>query len=708
MADKPVKASGQFTEALKDNIKHYDSINRSYASRTFTNTDTSTSVRSEYNKGDYEYYRPGEAVPKTSEQLMAAAQSAYENVSIVRSVIDMMGDFTAQGARIVHPNKQIENFMKDWAKTVFFENSCERIANTLYRLGNCPIKKRFGKVPIAVEKEWRKTFSDMSNQEDDLVMKKPVTKYRTLPLSYTILDPLSIEVIGGEITTFIGKPLYGLKISQKFKQSILRLEREAGKVSQANDLLQFIPDDIKTAVKAGKSYIPIDPTKLKILFYKKDDWKVWSTPMLSAILDALAILEKMHLADASALDGAISQVRLWILGDIEHDIMPGPDAINKLRDILSRVGTGGVLDLIWGPGLDFKESKTDVHHYLSSDKYHQIMTEIYSGLGVPQTLTGGSGQTAGFTNNYISMKTLIERLEYGRRILIDFWNEEFKQIQKAMGWRFAPKLIFDYKVLSDENTERALLLDMWDRDILATESMQELCRRDPDLENMRIRKEMKKRENGKAPVKASPYHNPEKEFEMQKLAMQGGTIAPSEVGINLKPRKDGEETPLDKQGQMQMKMAEMKEKYKPKLSGGRPKNSNDKKKRKVKKVTPRSSAFNLFVWAEAAQDKLSDVLNPAILEKYNKKNMRSLTKSEMLEVEDMKFIILSSLVPYSTISDEIVYNILGNSPKHDGDILREFHKIKSMFEQHYDKTPTIEDCREMFSTAYARIKSKAF
>lgn len=696
-----------FLKVFNDNVKHYDSINRSYASRTFTNTDTNTSVRSEYNKGDYENYRYGETVPKNAEGLMVASQAAYENVSVVRSVIDMMGDFTAQGARIIHPNKQIENFMKDWAKTVGFENVCERIANILYRLGNCPIKKRFGKVPLAIEKEWRKTFSDMSEPDEDIVMKKPPVKYRTLPLSYIILDPLSIEVIGGDITTFIGKPLYGLKISQKFKQSILKLERDAGKISQANDLLQFIPDEIRTAVKAGKSYIPMDPAKLKILFYKKDDWKVWATPMLSAIIDSLVLLEKMHLADTSALDGAISQVRLWTLGDIEHDIMPGPDAINKLRDILSKVGTGGVLDLIWGPGLDFKESKTDVHHYLSSDKYHQVMTEIYSGLGVPQTLTGGSGQTAGFTNNYISMKTLIERLEYGRRILIDFWNEEFKQIQKSMGWRFAPRLIFDYKVLSDENTERALLLDMWDRDILATESMQELCRRDPDLENMRIRREMKKREDGKLPVKASPYHNPEKDFEMQKLAMQGGTVAPSEVGVNLKPRKDGEQTPLDKQQEHNLKVAEMKEKYKPKLSGGRPKNSNDKKKRKTKKVTPRSSAFNLFVWAEAAQDKLSEILNPVMLEKYGKKNMRSLTKAEVLEVEDIKFIVLSNLEPYSTISQEIVYNVLEKSPKRNVEIVSQFNKIKAMFEEHYDKTPTIEDCREMFSTAYAQIKSEA-
>lgn len=707
------KATGQNKEVVVirevASYKQYDSVSRSYGSRTFNSTDPATTVRNEYNKSDYEYYRRGEGLPVTQEGLIAASQTAYERVSIVRSVIDMMGDFTVQGIRIAHPNRQIESFLRDWKHTVGFDAVSERIANMLYRTGNCPVKKRFGKVPVYFEKEWRKALSDMTNTEEDIVMQKPQVKSRTLPLSYTVLDPLSIEVIGGEISAFVGKPLYGLKLSQSFKRSLINLEKEAAKTSQVNDILKFIPDEIKTAIKGGKSIIPLDPNKLTMLFYKKDDWKPWATPMIAAILDALVMLEKMHLADASALDGVISSVRLWTLGDIEHGIFPEPEAVDKLRDVLSRVGTGGTLDLVWGPELKFQESSSQVHHYLSSDKYAQVMAEIYSGLGVPQTLTGGSNSSnSGFTNNFISMKTLIERLEYGRKIITEFWNDELKHIQKAMGWRFAPKCVFDYKVLSEESTERALLLDMWDRDIMSTETMQELCRRDPLLEEIRIKRDMKKRDSGKVPPKASPFHAAEKEYEMKKLAFQGGTVTPSEVGVKLGEKKEGEKTPQELKHESQLKIAVEKEKMRPRPigAGGRPTGKKDKKKRKTKKVTPRSSAFNLFVWAETAQDKIAEIISPAILNKYNKKNMRSLTKTEAQDADNMKFIVLSHLDPYSQVSAEIVYNILSDNPKHDPAIYGAYAQIKALFEKQYDKTPTLEDCREMFSSAYAKVKAR--
>ena len=94
--------------------------------------------------------------------------------------------------------------------------------------------------------------------------------------------------------------------------------------------------------------------------YKKDDWNVWSNPMIYAILDDIVMLEKMKLADLAALDGAISNVRLWRIGDLDHKIIPTKAAINKLRDILASNVGGGTMDLVWGPEIDFKESSTQV------------------------------------------------------------------------------------------------------------------------------------------------------------------------------------------------------------------------------------------------------------------------------------------------------------------------------------------------------------
>ena len=161
------------------------------------------------------------------------------------------------------------------------------------------------------------------------------------------------------------------------------------------------------------------------------------------------------------------------------------------------------------------------------------MTEIYAGLGVPPSLTGSSkGNDSGFTNNSISMKIMIERLEYVRKILTKFWEGEFKKIQQAMGWRFPAKITWDFQALSD-TTEKALYLDMCDRNIIPHETMLELCRRDPELEAMRIKRESAKQDSGSLPPKASPFHNANQDGEMQKIALQSGHVAPSEVGLDL-------------------------------------------------------------------------------------------------------------------------------------------------------------------------------
>ena len=50
----------------------------------------------------------------------------------------------------------------------------------------------------------------------------------------------------------------------------------------------------------------------------------------------------------SALDGAISNIRLWTLGNLDHKILPNK-SYNKLRDILaSNVGGNGT---VWGPAV---------------------------------------------------------------------------------------------------------------------------------------------------------------------------------------------------------------------------------------------------------------------------------------------------------------------------------------------------------------------
>ena len=155
---------------------------------------------------------------------------------------------------------------------------------------------------------------------------------------------------------------------------------------------------------------------------------------------------------------APNAVALGSLKVPDNKILPTKTAINKLRNILAGNVGGGTMDLVWGPELDFKESNSQVFKFLGSQKYEPVLNSIYAGLGIPPTLTGLAGNGGGFTNNFISLKTLVERLEYGRNVLLGFWNKEIEIVQRAMGFRFPARVHFDQMVLSDEAAEKNLLI----------------------------------------------------------------------------------------------------------------------------------------------------------------------------------------------------------------------------------------------------------
>ena len=483
----------QALDGMKGILDDYDGVQRSeaYARRSFLDLEPNISVRTGFNRGDYDRFRSGEAVPQKQKEAIRMCMAAYDRVGIIRNVIDLMGDFACQGINLVHPNKRIEKFYKSWFRKINGKERSERFLNLLYRTGNVITKRRTAKITQKVEQELRR-----SSGKADIVPESVNVNRREIPWRHDFLNPMSVEVLGQELATFVGKPQFALRISNLLKKHI----NSSSKNPYHQKLLSQLPSDVKQAVKMGISVLPLDMDKTSVFYYKKDDWLTWANPMIYAILDDVLMLEKMKLADISALDGAISNIRLWRIGDLENKILPTKGAINKLRNILASNVGGGTMDLVWGPEIDFKESSTQVYRFLGSEKYQPVLTNIYAGLGVPPTLTGlASGAGGGFTNNFISLRVLLERLEYGRNILMGFWSQEIEIVQKAMGFRFPATIHFDQMTLSDEAAEKNLLIQLADRDIISSETIQERFGEVSDIEKIRINRESKDRKNEKSP-----------------------------------------------------------------------------------------------------------------------------------------------------------------------------------------------------------------
>lgn len=636
-------------------------LDHATANRTFLNIDGNTSVRSEFLRSDYDYYRNESKVPTTIEEIIAFCMKAYSRISIVRNVIDLMSDFGSQGIRLQHPNKSVERFFNKWFDKVKGKERSERFLNMLYRVGNVIVKRVDARIKKSTEKEWKKVHGQIFAN--------------TIPVRYDILNPLSVRVINQQLLAFTGKATYSLLIGGAINSELQQLRNAKVTVE--------LPDDLKAALKAGKSEILLDDSKLHVYHYKKDDWQIWAEPMIYSLADDLVTFEKLRLADLASLDGAISNVRLWTVGFIDpanpaNNLIPTRSTINKVRNILANAIGGGQMDLVWGPDLKFQESRSEAYKFLGSDKYEVTLNNIYDGLGVPPTLRSGAS-TAGSTS-FIALKTLIERLQYGRDRLVEFWDEQIKIVQEAMGFAYPAKVVFDKIIMADETTELKLLLDLADRDLISTESLLERFDFLPEIEKIRVRKETKQRGN-KMAVKASPFHNPLWDSKIKELLVLNGMISPSELDTGIT---------VDK-------------KMKPVLTPGRPNNVIETQKRKKKPLgkpqTQKTSAMmDMVIWANNAYKTISDILSPALLTVLKKKNYRQLTEAEASQVELVKFGVLTGFKPYSEISEENVYNFMDQEihPSY----LNAIASLLKVFKECNNREPTMDELRNIYSNAY--------
>jgi hypothetical protein len=648
------KAFDQFAESLDS----YEGISKGYH-RDFLDIEPNRSVRPSFGPNDYYAFRPNEATPRKQKRAIKLCMDAYEKVGIVRNIIDLMGDFGCQGINIAHENKSVEKFFKQWFKKIDGKERSERFLNNLYKTGQVFVYRSYANITPEIKKYMR----SMAN---DIRLEVPISTQNVVPWRYNFFNPLNIEMKDGNINLFLGKKNFQLSSNtffDNFKDGAIPAR-----------IMETLPPSVKQAVKSGQRKISLEPDRLSVFYYKKDDWQQWAYPLTYAILDDIIMLEKMKLADLSALDGAISNIRLWTIGSLDHKILPNKAVINKLRNILASNVGGGTMELVWGPELSYTESNSQVYKFLGSEKYQSVLNSIYAGLGVPPTLTGIAGQSGGFTNNFISLKTLVERLQYGRDQLTKFWEKELEEVRKSMGFRKPAHVVYDQMSLSDESSEKQLLIQLADRDIISHETVLERFKELPAVEKVRLQRELNDRDVEKIPPKASPFHNANQKLEIEKMEKQG------EINENNK-ESEAPKTPQKP----------------PTNENGRPPFRSDEEPRKKRVDTPKSNpgVAELFVWASSAFEDMN-ILSEGYLTSKSKSDMRQLTKDESKELENLKLYTFLNLEPMSSVSSASIHKALTSK---NSKFFKEFSSIRK-------KTSSLQDYKNHVIAKYVEAVSR--
>jgi hypothetical protein len=324
---------------------------------------------------------------------------------------------------------------------------------------------------------------EVTPEPEKLYIEK-LTNKREIPWRYTFLNVAALYWKGGDLARLTGKRQLAFMPSK----DLINTVRSPSEPFQ-RALVDRIPGLIKNSILNAEGLIDLDMSTLYICHAKKDSWEDWAPPSLYSILSDIHFKDKLRQAEISALDGVINVIRLWKLGDHANGFLPGEAPIDKLIGILQNNSGGGTIDIVWDSMIDMKDYYPPISEILGQEKYTQVNRDILVGLGVPEVLIGGQG--ANFSNSWIQLKTVVERLKFIRRKVVEWVQGEINILCEAMDIQTAPIIRFPQNNLEDENVSKKLIVGLLDRHVISVEAVLDAYGENFLLEVERMRTEKK-------------------------------------------------------------------------------------------------------------------------------------------------------------------------------------------------------------------------
>ena len=420
----------------------------------------STTVKGSRRIGSFDSVSSSEVVvaPEDFKERIRLCRQIYKNQGLIRNFIDTQTDFVCESVEIIHKTDKWNKFFKVWAKKVNIDETINKMARCLLRDHNLVGQRKIGKLTAGARKDW---FDEISASETIYKNAKKYSKYE-IPIGYKFFNILNVNRIGED---------YYFKTTPDFISKISRNKR----------FNRYYQPNAKDMIKLNDAFA---------IYNKKDDWEEWSDPQLACILGDIAYKNKLKLSDIVVADRVINLTRLWKLGDHKEKIYAEPAVADKLEEALVKSSGDGVQDIIWDSMISVEEHYPPIEKLLGKSKYEQVDKDILIGLGVPESLMGGSSGSK-FSSSYIQLKSITEKLRY-IRFKVEHWlYEEVKLVCQAMGITSMPKIKVSNVSLDDENVHKRLIISLYDRGVLSADTLTRIYGEDPEVEVDRIRKENK-------------------------------------------------------------------------------------------------------------------------------------------------------------------------------------------------------------------------
>lgn len=662
--------------------------------------------------------------------VIAQCMLAYLGYGVVRNIIDLYADFATEGVEIDHEDASVRNFYRTWATKVNLEERVHSMFLNLFVSGNVFVHRRWATLDED-EKRCMKRAKASENLDDMLIIRGkskdrtiqtnessfidwyltkgeihlkndnkngktvgkappapseediPENPEKRIPWGYTFLNPLQMEIRGRRIR---GDHYWIMAIDKKDTLDIARglgmsTRQELG-TTEINLPREFL-SRVKKYQGPGAGYaaeVRLTKEELSVIQAPgKWDWFDWAVPFCYPALQALAFKDCLKSMEIRAAQSVINSVVLFKLGDIENGMPAEDEHFERLADMLQMPGQS--LNILWNEAIEAQVIQPDVKGLFDTGKHESANQDILTALGVPEVLLGGKG--GNFSNSYIAVAAVLEKLESYRMKVNNWLMGEAKIIADAMGFQKLPTIRFGRTSLKDEKAYQTFLLGLYDRGICSAQTLLEEIESSSEVQASQMKEEKEK-------LREKDIFEPKGPFVKDPKPPPGAALKPG--GAKAPPGKNG----------------------RPGGSStgptGQQANPRPPKGRNVAEILELQDT--LLARGRVVFDQLEEFLNDRILkakarENPNLKHLKQLRAQEKEELEQLIYNVFSHMPAPPTddpLKDDFIVNMLQSNAvdRVKADVLEIYTNKISEYSSRFQKQPTREMRRQFMVSAWTQ------
>lgn len=385
-------------------------------------------------------------------------QKCYYNFAIFRNIIDLMTEFSVSELFFRDGSELSRDFFNALFNKINLWELQDKFYREYYRSGNVFIYRYDTEIQPSDIKKITQVYGaefdpknadnpmnpnnspDDGTNSDDIDTRLNVDTFK-IPSRYIILNPADIQMTGTANFS------YGMYHKTLTEYEIAQLKNP--KTEEDVEVFNALPLDAQKQVKAGGRAItiPLDPDKITMVFYKKQDYEPFAVPM------GFPVLEDINFkAELKKIDMAIARTMQQILLLVTNGAEPDKGGINKenlkaFTSLLSNPSVGRVL--VADYTTEAKFVVPDIGELLNPQKYEIVERDINIGLN---NIFAGEEK---FANQAQKVEVFVARLEQGRKAFLhSFLIPEIKRIAKSIKLKNYPTPLFEDIKLKD-NTDFA-------------------------------------------------------------------------------------------------------------------------------------------------------------------------------------------------------------------------------------------------------------